>query len=116
MENTDKCVHRVAYNRNQEQETDSFWACVAVRNLNANPPGLNAPDTYPPCQILFETPQINNRHPRVEVALQGPVNWHVPTAMLYHPEGIPVLNPPLPPTFDFNIETVRRIIVLFRRP
>lgn len=87
-----------------------------MRNLNANPPGPNAPNIYPPCQILFEIPQINNRHPRVEVALQGPMNWNVPTALLYHPEGIPALNPPLPPTFDFNIETIRQTIMRTRRP
>ena len=38
----------------------------------------------------------------------GNTIWPVPTALLYHPEPVPVLNPPLPASFD--IERIRRVI------
>jgi hypothetical protein len=104
------------YNRNRYRNTDSWWACVAIRDTNANPPAPDAPHTYPPCQIIHETVKIDNCYPKVEDPLVGNTVWSVPTALLYHPEPIPVLNPPLPVSFDFDVDRIRRAIERNRRP
>ena len=106
----------IAYNRNQTRATDSWWACVAVRDINANPPAANSPNTYPPCQVLHETAKVNNRYPKVETPLVGNTLWSVPTPLLYHPEPVPVLNPPLPASFDFDVDRIRRAIERNRKP
>jgi len=106
----------IAYNRNQTRTTDSWWACVAVRDTNANPPAANSPNTYPACQVLHETAKVNNRYPKVETPLVGNTIWSVPTALLYHPEPVPVLNPLLPASFDFDVDRIRRAIERNRNP
>jgi len=106
----------IAYNRIQTRATDSWWACVAVRDINANPPAANSPNTYPSCQVLHETAKANIRYPNVEAPLVGITPWSVPTALLYHPDPVPVLNPPLPASFDFGLDRIQRAIGRNRNP
>ena len=106
----------VAYNRNQTRADDGWWACVAVQDTNANPPAANSPNTYPPCRVLHETAKVNIRYPKVETPFVGNTIWSLPTALLYHPEPVPVLNPPLPASFDFDVDRIRRAIERNRNP
>jgi hypothetical protein len=99
----------IAYNRNQTRATDSWWARVTVRDTNANPPAAHSPNTYPP-----ETAKV--RYPKVETPLVGNTIWSVPTALLYHPEPVRVLKPPLPASFDFDVDRIRRAIERNRAP
>lgn len=107
----------VAYNRNHDRQSDSWYACVATRDINAIPPTPNSPNTYPPCIMVGELLKINNRYPKVDTPL--PANnrvWTVATALLFYPEPVPVLVPPLPPTLDVDMERIRTTIARTRPP
>jgi hypothetical protein len=107
----------ISYNRNATRATDSWYLQIAVRDYFAPqpPPGIGA--NYPACTILYETPKIGPRYPRVDNPLaQGTQVYHLDITHLYHPEPPPVLNPPLPASFRFDVEQIRMTIRDWRRP
>jgi hypothetical protein len=107
----------VSYNRNAARNSDSWWACVAVRDTNPPNPPPNPPPTWPPCDIIGEVARTpGGRYQRVEVPLQGNTIWSIPTHLLFHPEPIPVVQPPLPATFEVDVERLRKLIVETRPP
>jgi len=107
----------ISYNRNQARNSDSWWACIAIRNTNPPNPPPNAPATWPACTVIGEIAKTpGGRYTRLQIPLVGNTIWRVPTTLLYHPEPIPVLQPPLPQTFDVDIERVRQLIVDTRLP
>jgi hypothetical protein len=104
----------VSYNRNTTRDRDTWWVCVASRDVTAPPPPPNAPDTYPPC-IYLEMPTVNGRYPIVEYPIQNFI-WMVPTWLLYWPEPVPALQPLLPPALQIDLEAIRRVILEDREP
>ena len=107
----------IAYNRNATRATDSWFLQIAVRDYLAPqpPPGTGA--DYPACTVLYETPKIGTRYPRVDNPLaQGTQVYHLDTGHLYHPETPPILNPPLPASFRIDVEAIRATIIDNRRP
>jgi hypothetical protein len=107
----------IAYNRNATRQADTWFLQVAVRDYYAPqpPPGTGA--DYPPCTVLYETPKIGLRYPKVETPLnQDAQTYTLDIHHLYHPEPPPILNPPLPASFRINVEQVRNIIINWRRP
>jgi hypothetical protein len=102
----------ISYNRNKTRNSDSWWACLAIRNINPPNPPANAPATWPACTIIGEIPKTpGGRYQRLKVPFVGnTVIWSVPTAILFHPEPIPVLQPPLPQSFDLDLEPVRQFV------
>ena len=99
----------VTHNRNASRQTDSWWMCVAHRDIYAPqlPPG--APPQYPAAIIISESQKtVSNRWPNVNQPIpHNTSTWSVPTELLFHPEPIPVMNPPFPPSFDIeNVKTL----------
>jgi len=92
--------------------------CVAYRDIYApqSPPEMSS--QYPAPLIVGELQKTaNTKWPNVNQPIPANASiWSVPTALLFHPEPIPVMNPPFPPSFDINIETFRQKIVRDRRP
>ena len=108
----------VSYNRNASRQTDSWWMCVAHRDIHApQPPPAMVPE-YPPPIIVGELHKTTgNRYPNVNLPIPPNIStWSVPTHLLFHPEPVPVMNPPLPPSLDSNIELFRQTIVRKRQP
>jgi len=84
---------------------------LSFRDIYAPVPPPTAADGYPACIIAGELPIINGRYPLVNTPLPPNTIWQVPTSLLYHPQPIPVLVPPLPPTFDIDLERYRQMII-----
>lgn len=110
----------VSYDRNSTRTADTFWCQLAVRDLFAPAPPPGTPNTYPAPIVLYNIPKRNNRYPRVEDPIDPqwiPVKlWSLPTQYLYYPEIPPNFNPPLPPSFDFDITVIKQTIQDERRP
>jgi len=87
---------------------------LSFRDIHAPVPPPTAADGYPACIIAAELPIINGRYPLVNTPLPPNTIWQVPTSLLYHPQPIPVLVPPLPPTFDIDLERYRQMIIKTR--
>jgi hypothetical protein len=104
----------VSFNRNTTPATESWWAQLAIRDVHAPAPPPNADDKYPGCVVLHELPVVNGRYPRLENPLPPNTIWSVPTTLLYHPEPVPQLVPPLPPSYDINLEEYRLLILRSR--
>jgi len=107
----------IAYNRDATRATDSWFLQIAVRDYLAPqpPPGTSA--DYPACIVLYETPKIGDRYPRINNPLaQGTQVYHLETSHLYRPETPPILNPPLPALFRIDVEEIRATIIANRRP
>jgi len=102
------------YDRNANPATDSWWVQLSFRDIYAPIPPPNADDTYPACVVAAELPKFNGRCPRVETQLPPNAVWSVPTTLLYHPQPGPLLQPPLPPTFDIDLERYRQAILRTR--
>jgi len=103
----------VVYNRNQSRASDSGYMQVAVRDYLAPQPPPGTQNTYPPCVVLFETAKVNGRYPLVNTRISAAYNnniWPLAIHHLYHPQPVPILNPPLPAQFDINIEAIRSCI------
>ena len=83
--------------------------CVAHRDINAAHPGQNAPANLPAAVIVGELPLVGGRYPKVNVP-RGE-QWTVPTTLLYHPQPVPILNPPLPANLVINVEDYRQEIL-----
>jgi len=66
------------------------------------------------CVVLHELPVVNGRYPRLESPLPPNTIWSVPTSLLYYPEPVPRLFPPLPPSYDLNLEEYRLLILRAR--
>jgi hypothetical protein len=106
----------IAYNRNTTRALDTWYMEVSIRDFNAPQPPPTAPDTYPQCHVLHLTPKIGPRYPLVNTAIPtGQQTWQIPTMHLYFPEPPPVLNPPLPASFDIDIEQIRLTIARQRQ-
>jgi hypothetical protein len=84
---------------------------LSFRDIHAPVPHPTAADKYPACIIAAELPIINGRYPLVDTPLPPNTIWQVPTSLLYRPQPIPVLVPPLPPTFDIDLERYRQMII-----
>jgi hypothetical protein len=109
----------VSYNRNAYRNTDSWWICVAYRDIDAPQPPAGTPPEYPVPIIVGELQKsASSKYPLVDVPIINANNstWSVPTDLLFHPQPIPITNPPLPPSFDINIELFRAEIALKRLP
>jgi hypothetical protein len=108
----------VSYNRNANRQTDSWWICIGHRDIYAPQPPPATPPDYPFPIIIGELEKTPaNRYPNVNHAIpQNNAIWSIPTSLLYHPEPVPMKNPPLPNSFDINIELFRRAIVNHRLP
>ena len=108
----------VSYNRNGSRQTDSWWMCVAHRDINApQPPPGTSPECPGPIIVGELQKNASNRWPNVNVPIPPNASiWSVPTQFLFHPEPIPVMNPPFPPSFDIDIEAFRHAIVRHRPP
>jgi hypothetical protein len=97
----------VKYNENSAPGLDSLWAVLAVRDINAPLAPANAGPKYPPCIVVRELPKVNGRYHRLDDPLPGNHKWSVATSLLFYPDPIPVLVPPLPPTLDIDLEAYR---------
>jgi hypothetical protein len=108
----------VSYNRNTSRETDSWWVCVAHRDINAPQPPPGTPPEYPEPIIVGELQKnASSRWPNINIPIPPSTSiWSVHTQFLFHPEPIPVMNPPFPMSFDINIDELRRAIVQYRPP
>ena len=107
----------IAYNRNTTRATDTWFLQIAVRDYFAPQPPPGTGTDYPACTVLYETPKIGPRYPRVDNPLaQGTQVYHLDTRHLYHPEPPPILNPPLPASFRIDVEQIRTTIINWRRP
>ena len=109
----------VVYNRNRYRASDSWYMQVAVRDHLAPQPPPGTQNTYPPCVVLFETAIVNGRYPLVNTRINTANDnniWPLPIHYLYHPQPVPILNPPLPAQFDINIEAIRSCIETERLP
>ena len=107
----------ISYNRNATRATDIWFLQISVRDYYAPQPPPGTPANYPACTILYETPKLGARYPRVELPLaQGAQIYDLPTSHLYEPETVPILNPVLPASFRINIERIRVTILDERRP
>jgi hypothetical protein len=104
----------VKYIENSEPELASWWACLAVRNTNAPPIPPNADPKEPTCLVLGELAKVDEQYQRLDVAITGNPIWRVPTYLLFHPEPIPVVVPPLPPTLDIDLEAYRHALLRTR--
>jgi len=105
----------IAYNRNMTRENDSWYMQIALRDYFAppSPPAMH----IPPFVVVYETPKIGGRYPKVNIPLaQGIQVYNLDTGHLYDPEPIPNLNPPLPASFRIDIEQIRSTILNCRRP
>jgi hypothetical protein len=105
----------IVYNKNSTRSLDTWFVTVAHRDLTANEPTPNSPNKYPPPTIIGEFTKISGHYPRVNDAIVGNMVWSVPTSYLYHPEPVPALQPPLPPTLDIDLEKFRLNILRNRR-
>jgi len=88
---------------------------IALRDYFApqSPPGMH----ISPFIIVYETPQIGARYPKVNTPIaQGTQVYDLDTGCLYDPQPIPDLNPRLPASFRINIEQIRNTICNYRRP
>jgi hypothetical protein len=101
----------VVYNRNSTPARDSWWACLAHRDTNAPPPSLNSPATYPGNTVVGELQKVNGKYMKINDPLPANTVWRVSTNLLFHPQPIPVLVPPLPPTLDIDLEIYRQTIL-----
>ena len=103
---------------NETRDNDSWWMCVAHRDVTAPQPPPGTPAEYPPPIIVGELEKVQgNRWPNVNVPIaQNESIWSVPTNLLFHPQTQPITNPPLPNTFDINIESFREEIMTHRLP
>jgi hypothetical protein len=107
----------ISYNRNATRATDTWILQISVRDYYAPQPPPGTPENYPACTVLYETPKLTVRYPRVELPLaQGAQIYDLPTSHLYEPETLPILNPVLPASFRINIEQIRVTILNERRP
>jgi hypothetical protein len=108
----------VSYNRNASRQTDSWWKCIAHRNINAPQPPPGTTPEHPAPIIMGELQKTaGNRYPNVNQPIpQNTSTWSVPTHLLLHPEPVPAMNPLFPLSFDVDIELFRRKIVLRRLP
>jgi hypothetical protein len=104
----------VVYIKGPTPALDTWWACLAARDINAPPAPDDAPVTYPRCVVIDELPKVGNEYPRVEDELAPDLTWRVRTALLYHPEPVPVLDPPLLLTFNIDLERYRQTILRSR--
>ena len=105
----------IAYNRNATRQEDTWYMQIALRDrfAPASPPGMK----IPPFIVVYETPKIGARYPKVDTPLaQGMWVYNLDTDCLYDPESIPNLNPPLPASFVIDAEQIRNTIVRYRRP
>jgi len=105
----------IAYNRNSTRQSDTWYMQVAVRDYFAppSPPGMHIPAFV----VVYETPKIGGRYPKVNSPLaQGTEVYDLDAGHFYDPEPIPNLNPPLPASFRINIEQIRSTIFNCRRP
>lgn len=108
----------ISYNRSISRQTDSWWMCVAHRDIYApQSPTATGPE-YPLPIIIGELQNtVGNRYPKVNMPIPPNAStWSVPTHLLFYPEPIPVMNPPFPPSFNIDIETFRQGIVDNRLP
>jgi len=107
----------ISYNRNASRATDSWFFQISVRDYYAPQPPPWTGANYPACTVLYETPKLGARYPRVENPLaQGAQHYDLPTSHLYEPETPPILNPALPASFRINIEAIRATIMDERHP
>ena len=86
---------------------------VAHRDLTAANPCPNAAPSLPAPTVVGEFPIAANGHlnlvsiPRTEV-------WRISTSLLFHPQPIPVTNPPLPLDFIVTAEEYRQQIITWQ--
>jgi len=108
----------VSYNRNRYRHTDSWWMCVAHRDIYAPQPPPGTPPQYPAPIIIGELQKTaGNKWPIVNQPIPANASiWSVPTSLLFHPEQIPAVIPRFPPSFDIDIEIFRQTIVRRRLP
>jgi hypothetical protein len=107
----------IAYNRNATRPADTWFLQVAVRDYYAPHPPPGTGTDYPLCTVLYETPNIAFRYPKVETPLtEGAQTYTLDIRHLYHPEPPPILNPPLPASFRIDVEQVRNTIIDSRHP
>ena len=80
----------IAYNRNTTRANDTWFLQIAVRDYFAPQPPPGTGTDYPACIVLYETPKIGPRYPKVDNPLaQGTQVYHIDTRHLYHPEPPP---------------------------
>jgi len=107
----------ISYNRDASRATDSWFFQISVRDYYAPQPPSGTGANYPACTVLYETPKLGARYPRVEQPLaQVAQHYDLPTSHLYEPETPPILNPALPASFRINIEQIRATIMDDRQP
>ena len=106
----------VSYNRNASRNDDSWWMCVAHRDVNAPHPPPGTSSEYPSPIIMRELQNVNGpRWPNVNVPIaQNASVWNVPFCLLFHPQPKPVTIPPLQNIFDINVEIFRQGILKHR--
>ena len=108
----------ISYNRNLSRDDDSWWMCVAYRDVNAPQPPPGTPSEYPQPIVVGEFQKVNGtRWPNVKVPIaQDARVWSVPSYLLFHPQPQPATVPPLPNTFNIDVEMLRERILNHRLP
>jgi hypothetical protein len=104
----------VVYNRSRVPARDTWWACLAHRDISAPPPPPTAPATCPGNILVGELPKVNGKDRRVDNPLPPNTVWRVPTTFLFYPQPVPNIVPPFPPTLDIDLEIYRQTIIEFR--
>jgi hypothetical protein len=71
----------VSYNRDASRNDDSWWMCVAYRDVNAPQPPPGTSPEYPPPIIVGEFQKVNGtRWPNVNVPIaQNASVWSIPS-------------------------------------
>lgn len=103
----------VSYNRNSTRDRDSWWICLAYRDTHAPQPPAGTDVEYPRCIIAGELERNPaNRLPLLSQPIPPHLStWSIATYLLFHPEPVPVMNPPFPATFEIDVEEFRNGIL-----
>jgi hypothetical protein len=93
------------------QDSRTWWMGVARRNFEPkDTPSEPLPDKWPPAIWIEQFPCQQGRS---FVSIHDVLNesWKIPVFLLYHPDPVPSLDPPLPNDYVLEPEKYRDIII-----
>ena len=102
----------IKYYENSKPASDTWWMSVVVRDvIRPTPPPNSIAAREPAIVVLGKLPIYpENRYEKLSVMQEGKI-WSIPTFILFHPQSIPQLVPPMPQYFDVDVEEWRKFIV-----